>query len=280
MMTTASRREQKEPGRRVRKRRPLKRHVQQDLFARTKRRRRPGARPVGRPPKGTRAGSPHKARPTLAARYPVHVVLRVVPELGNLRKRRVWKALRWATICAAKREDFRIVQASLQRTHIHLLVEAENKTALSRGMQGFQISAAKLINAAVSVKREVRRRGRVFADRFHQEIIKTPRQARHALAYVLNNWRKHREDRADFARRWPVDPFSTGIQFSGWKELDHRDVMWRPPETYQGLIVWFPRTWLLGEGWRRHGLIRCAEVPSAAHARPARAARTRVARAS
>ncbi len=199
----------------------------------------------------------------------MHVVLRVVSELGNLRKRQIWRALRWATICAAKREDFRIVHASLQRTHVHLLVEADNKTALSRGMQGFQISAAKLINAAVSVKREVRRRGRVFGDRFHQEIIETPRQARHALSYVLNNWRKHREDQAAFARPWRVDPFSTGVQFNGWKELETRDVMWRPPETYEGLIVWFPRTWLLSEGWRRHGLIHYDEVPSRGRRRAA-----------
>jgi REP element-mobilizing transposase RayT len=245
---------------RVRRRRPPARHVQQDLFAPRKRKRRPGSRPVGRPPKGARAGSPHKVRPALAARNPVHVVLRVVAELGKLRKRHVWKALRWATICAAKRENVRIVHASLQQNHIHLLVEADNQMALSRGMQGFQISAAKLINAAVSIKRAVRRRGQVFADRFHQEIITTPRQARNALSYVLNNWRKHREDRD---RTWLVDPFSTGAGFNGWKELAGRDLMWRPPETYEGLIVWFPKTWLLSEGWRRYGLIGCAEVPSA-----------------
>jgi len=249
---------------RVRRRRPLKRHVQLDLLAKPKRRRRPGARPVGRPPKGARAGSPHKARPTLAARHPVHVVLRVLSELGKLRKRGVWKALRWATLCAAKRDDFRIVHASLQNNHIHLLVEANNQAALSRGMQGFQISAAKLINAAVSVKRTVRRRGQVFADRFHEEIITTPRQARNALAYVLNNWRKHREDRDGIARTWLVDPFSSGAGFNGWKELEGRDLMWRLPETYEGLIVWFPRTWLLSEGWRRHGLIGCTEVPRSA----------------
>jgi REP element-mobilizing transposase RayT len=250
-------------GKRRIRRRPLKRHVQLDLLAKPKRKRRPGSRPVGRPPKNGRAGSPHQKRPTLAARFPVHVVLRVVEGLGKLRKRHVWKALRWATICAAKRENFRIVHASLQQNHIHLLVEAANQTALSRGMQGFQIAAAKLINAAVSVKRVVRRRGQVFADRFHQEIIETPRQARNALAYVLNNWRKHREDRDGRATTWLVDPFSTGAGFNGWRELEGRDVMWRPPETYEGLIVWFPKTWLLSEGWRRYGLIGCTEVPSA-----------------
>ena len=35
----------------------------------------------------------------------------------------------------------------------------------------------------------------------------------------------------------------------------------RKPPTYQELIVWLPRTWLLRVGWRRHGLIRADEVP-------------------
>src|SRR5215467_10466774 len=51
-------------------------------------------RGAGRPPKGTRAGSPHKERPYLHARYPVHVTLRVVGAVGNLRRRCVYQAIR------------------------------------------------------------------------------------------------------------------------------------------------------------------------------------------
>lgn len=47
-------------------------------------------RGAGRPPKGARAGSPHKERPFLHARYPVHVVLRAVSVVGNLRRRCVY----------------------------------------------------------------------------------------------------------------------------------------------------------------------------------------------
>src|SRR5215470_6672845 len=132
---------------------------------------------AGRPPKGTRAGSPHKDRPFLHARYPVHVTLRVVREVGNLRRRRVYHAIREATLTTALREDFRIVHVSIQRTHVHLLVEADHKAALASGMQGFQISAAKHLNAAISKgKPGPRRRGTVFPDRYHAEIITSPRQ--------------------------------------------------------------------------------------------------------
>ena len=132
-------------------------------------------RGAGRPPKGQRAGSPHKERPFLHARYPVHVVLRVVGAVGSLRRRCVYQAIREATLTTALREDFRIVQLSLQRTHVHLLVEADDKAALARGMQGFQISAAKHLNAAISKgKPGPRRRGVVFPDRYHAEIITSP----------------------------------------------------------------------------------------------------------
>lgn len=34
------------------------------------------------------------------------------------------------------------------------------------------------------------------------------------------------------------------------------------PPGYRGLVTWFPKTWLLSEGWRRHGLIGLREVPA------------------
>jgi REP element-mobilizing transposase RayT len=158
-------------------------------------------RGAGRPPKGERAGSPHKARPFLHERYPVHVTLRAVSAVGYLRRRRIYQAVREATLTAARREDFRIVHLSLQHDHIHLLVEAKSKEALAKGMQGFQISAAKHLNAAISKDRPgPRRRGSVFPDRYHAEIITSPTQARHTLSYVLNNWRKHRRTAASRCR--------------------------------------------------------------------------------
>jgi REP element-mobilizing transposase RayT len=273
---------------------PRKRHKQEQLFddrgrARVrngkrlpnKRRKKPGRKPA-RLPNGKRARAPHTVRPELNGRDPIHVVLRVHGDLGNLRKRHMYKGLREATITVARRElnyvedgAFRIVHISIQHNHVHLLVEADNKRALSRGMQSFQISAAKQLNRAVSVRsiargtakfREAmanRRRGAVFPDRYHQEIIKTPKQARHTLAYVLNNWRKHKEDRHDFAREWRVDPYSSGAVFDGWKEREDAVTLWPLRETYLPLVTYLPKTWLLRERWRRHGLVRFDEVPSA-----------------
>jgi REP element-mobilizing transposase RayT len=224
-------------------------------------------RGAGRKPKGRRAGSPHKARPKLDARHPVHVTLRVVSAIGKLRRRCVYRAIREATLTTARRENFRIVHVSIQSNHIHLLVEAEDAQALARGLQGFQISAARHINAELSKAASVRtpglrRRGTVFPDRYHATIITTPRQARHTLSYLLGNWRKHQEDRMAPMSAWTIDWFSSAVMFPGWAEYGDEPFLWRGPPTYDPLIVYQPRTWLLREGWKRSGPISCHEIPS------------------
>src|SRR5882762_7800845 len=70
----------KKPGR--------KRHVQQDLFKCGGKRR--GA---GRKPKGARAGERHEARPDFKPYHALHVVMRIAPEVGSLRRRRMYKAM-------------------------------------------------------------------------------------------------------------------------------------------------------------------------------------------
>ena len=261
---------------RARKAKPRKRHEQMELLnnggtgkARKMRKRRakPGeaSKRIGRPPKGERSSERHEVRQAFKASEPVHVVLRVENAVRPLRRRMMYRALRAATLVVASRDDFRIVHISIQGTHIHLLVEATGKTSLARGMQAFQISAAKRMNAVLTEvdpeTHEVKRRvGKVFSDRYHAEVISSRRQARHALAYVLNNWRKHREDRG---ATWKVDPYSSGTSFRGWTAFANPGFAFTPPAAYEPMIVWEPKTWLLREGWMMYGRIDFYEVPSA-----------------
>jgi len=231
---------------------------------------------AGRPARGPRPSERHETRCAFTKHQPVHVVARVLPSVGTLRRREIYAAIREATITVAKRyaetgDGARIVHLSIQRTHLHLLVEANDKTALARGMQSFLISAARQIN------RTCDRRGTVFGDRYHSTVLCTPRQVRACVAYVLNNWRHHGEDRG---RSWMLDPFSSAISFSGWQELAERTTMFRPPETYAALVVWLPKTRLLATGWRAHGLIGARERPGsdAATGRRANAAGERATR--
>jgi hypothetical protein len=114
------------------------------------------------------------------------------------------------------------------------------------------------ICAALAINRVCGRRGKVFAYRYHAKAITSPRQMRNTLAYVLNNWRRHNEDeRSAAARSAMLDPYSTAIRFTGWKEVPRFAV----PVGYEPLPAAAPETWLLRVGWRRHGLVSVHEVP-------------------
>lgn len=232
---------------------------QVEMVFRTHGGKRPGA---GRKPKRQRRGEPHGKRPEHDPRHPVHVTIRIVGNVGGLRRRDIYLAVREATIVTAKRDDFRIVQMSVQRDHIHLLVEADDQRSLSKGVQGFSISAARQINKAINERGGDRRTGKVISDRFHARPLTSPRAVRNTLSYILSNWRHHGEDRAPFALSWKVDPFSSAALFFDWKELEHAPVLWPLPPTYHPLIVQRPRTWLLAKGWKQfHPLISVYEVP-------------------
>ena len=123
------------------------RHGQVEMVFRTHGGRRPGA---GRKPRRARPGQRHRARPVHDPRHPMHVTIRVVGSASGLRRRDIYLGVREATIATAKREDFRIVQMSIQQDHIHLIVEADSGKALSNGVRGFSISAARQINRAIS----------------------------------------------------------------------------------------------------------------------------------
>ncbi|MEO8845746.1 MAG: hypothetical protein ABI591_07515, partial [Kofleriaceae bacterium] len=108
---------------------------------------------AGRPKRGKRASERHKKRPTLSAYVPVHVVLRARSNVQSLRTHQVFRAIKEATFTAFAHDEralrkqtvsaastkldraFHIVHISIQRTHIHLIVEASDRMALARGMQ-------------------------------------------------------------------------------------------------------------------------------------------------
>jgi REP element-mobilizing transposase RayT len=224
-----------------------KRHAQTTLDVRKRTREGRVAKKAGRKPTGRRRDPRHRPRPEINARHPQHIVLRITREVGNLRRRFAYRALRCALFVCASRPDFRVVHISIQGNHVHLLVEADSRLALTRGMQGFAISAAKRLNGELG-----RKRGDVFAFRYHSTPITNPTQARNALAYVLNNWRHHR---ADAGAPWRVDPFSSAWAFTGWSRPHGHN----PPR--EPLPVVAACTWLLNDGWSRAGPIHLDEIP-------------------
>lgn len=212
---------------------------------------------AGRPPAPGRRRNWVRVRAALSRHTPVHVTLRTVKAVGGLRRRRAYHAIRRALRTSCAHADFRVIHVSIQREHIHLICEAQDEKALASGMKGLEVSAARHLNAAVALDRgqATPRRGTVFPERYHVEPLKTPRQVRNAIAYVLNNWRRHREDLG--GRGSQVDPYSSGVLFDGWK----RATPFVPPASYLPLPTVRPQTYLLTTLWRRHPLIDPTETP-------------------
>jgi REP element-mobilizing transposase RayT len=235
--------------------RPHKRHQQLTLRKVVPQKRKKGA---GRPKKGKYASERHESRPELSGREPVLITARIRRGSASLRRGPIYRAIRRALRKAIARADFRVIHFSIQSNHLHLVAEADHKMALARGMQGLLISAARHINRAW------RRSGAVFPDRYHERILRTPRQCRNAIRYVLNNFRRHREDFAGEPSRWKIDRFSSAISFAGWKELGLGQT-WAVPPDYEPLPTAAPTTWLLTIGWSRHGLIGVFEIPGSKH---------------
>jgi hypothetical protein len=164
---------------------------------------------AGRKRSAPRPRVAHTAREPLAARFPVHVTLRLAPSLPSLRRERTHRALL-------------------------LVCEAHGREMLSRGLQGLCVRLARGLDRLWS------RAGRVFEDWYHARILKSPREVRHALGYVLRNARHHGPQLAT-----DLDPLSSSAWFDGWRRCEHALAALLPTA----------RTWLLALGWRRHGLI-------------------------
>jgi putative transposase len=151
---------------------------------------------------------PHRTRPAQRAYHPVHVTLRA--RLAPLRSQFVFPTVRLALTRAARRDPdrFRVIHYSVQRDHVHLLVEATDKRALSSGIRSITIRIARYVNDLLG------RRGPLWADRFHSRALASPREVRSALVYVLANFRKHARERV----RPGLDPYSSAASFDGWRE--------------------------------------------------------------
>ena len=158
----------------------------------------------------------------------MHVTWRVVAGLPSLRSRRAYRVIRDAFNAAAKRFGMTLCEFSVQSNHVHLVVEAAHRPALSKALQALGVRLARRLN------RVFERRGRLLSDRFHAHVLRTPREVRNAVRYVRTNHLHHHgvhaaDARTRAATMFPgplADPFSSS----------HVD---------NGVLLRFPRTWLL-----------------------------------
>ena len=187
-------------------------------------------------PKKPGSGLPHLRRPAVSPNHPHHVTIRMREGTWNLRSQRCFAEIAAALEVVRDRRDLRVVHYSVQGNHLHFLIEADDRRAMSNGIRALLISMARRLN------RLMRTSGSRYRDRFHERALTSPSSVRTALKYVLTNASHH--------HRAPlVDPYSSGPWFSGWAPVVQFP-KWTPvtgPPTSE------PDSWVLKHGWRRAG---------------------------
>ena len=127
----------------------------------------------------------HLERPKFEKIMPAHVTLRIANDIPSLRSSRRFQLVRGCFASVLARPGMRLVEFTVLSNHLHLIVEADNSRELSRGMQGLCVRLARALNDAL------KRSGRVFADHFHSELLRSPTRLVNAIRYVLGNAEHH-----------------------------------------------------------------------------------------
>jgi REP element-mobilizing transposase RayT len=186
--------------------------------------------------------------------------------LPSFRKQAFLRVFHEAFAQAQKEGEFSIVEFGIEDDHLHFIVEAEDGESLSRAGAGLAIRLARAVNRLCG------RKGQVWPERFHTSELRSPRQVRNALVYVIQNRTKHsRGARA-------MDPYSSAGLFDGWVNTREAEFLRWEAFELSGLaaragpdrdpvVVPF-RTWLGTTGWIKYGgRIDPSERPRAARGR-------------
>lgn len=94
----------------------------------------------------------------------------------------------------------------MQTNHIHLIVEAESNELLTRGMRSLTITFAKGL-----------KKGKVQLERYHLHVLRTLRETKNAVLYVLFNQQKHEN-----AKQSTIDEYSSLLHMERGLEIIRR----------------------------------------------------------
>ena len=142
--------------------------------------------PGGGSPLTADAGVSHVKREAVVPRYPVLATLRTRDELPSLRSAESHAVLRRAFLKGRDRPGrlergaFRLVHYAVVDDHVlHLVCEATDRRAFSRGVQGLSIRVARGLNRLWG------RKGKVFAERYDDRVLRSQDEVDEVLATVL-----------------------------------------------------------------------------------------------
>lgn len=141
-------------------------------------------------------GVAHREREKVNLRTPLHINFKFRTNIKNKTTLRLLKR----AIINSRSHGLRILHFSMQHNHIHLIVEAVSNEILTRGMRSLTVTFSKGLKL-----------GKVQIERYHLHVLKTLRETRNAIQYVLFNSQKHGSKQ--------IDEYSSLLQLSNVKDL-------------------------------------------------------------
>jgi REP element-mobilizing transposase RayT len=144
-------------------------------------------------------GVAHRRREKVTTKTPLHINFKFKTSIRNKASLRLLKR----AIINARTHGLRILHYSLQPNHVHLIIEAKDNNELTTGMKSLTVTFAKGLH-----------KGRVQVQRYHLHVLKTIREVKHAIHYVLFNQQKH--EKGTYST---IDGYSSILQLKVAREL-------------------------------------------------------------
>jgi REP element-mobilizing transposase RayT len=127
----------------------------------------------------------HRTRPDLPANKPVHVTLKSDwKKTPCFRNKDIYREIR-KSMQRAREKGIRIIEYTIQKDHIHLLIESEHRQELALAMRSLSISLTKRLSNLTN------RKIKAFKDRYHLHILRSIKEVSNVKKYILKNGQKH-----------------------------------------------------------------------------------------
>jgi len=127
----------------------------------------------------------HQSRPTLPKDRPLHVTIKFdKKKIATLRNKIFYREIR-KSLRRLRVKGVRLIEFSVQKDHIHFLLESANKIVLGKAMRALSISLSKRFSLLLN------RKIKALKSRYHLHILNTLKELKNARQYILNNSAKH-----------------------------------------------------------------------------------------
>lgn len=127
-------------------------------------------------------GIRHTSREEIFKPSPLHLTVKL--KRADIQNKVVLRILKHA-IYRSRLQGLRVIHFSLEHNHVHLYAECESNFVLGKAMKAFGVTFVRRVNKLKKIK------GQLYKYRYHLRVLKSARDAKNVINYILKNGIKH-----------------------------------------------------------------------------------------